>query len=372
MPRYIVIVSPSYGGAEKRFFDIYTGLRRAKRDIFYVAPSTLVDQLRADHPERRDVFDGLVAIDLPKWDALRFVWRYGKLLRGLPRRSTFHYPMHCLWPLHVGRNDSLSLSFVDCTMVPKLTARHSYGRLCYIAFFFVHKIDILSPSIFAAVRKSRMGRKAALTPGGTFLLPPRVLETKKKPIITFFSRLIEEKGILDFLDVVPALWSSLKGRVPKDFRLVIAGYGPLSSHVAEASAALRTRGIPIDFVGYKSAEEVVVDSAIVLSLQKTTNYPSRVVAESLVSGCAVIVRKSGDSTEFGYDLPGREYCEDALDAAELGHAIAAMIGKVCGREDFCMEVHARALRRFYSEDYLEYFDAMLSGGKAGHTSPAQS
>jgi hypothetical protein len=97
----------------------------------------------------------------------------------------------------------------------------------------------------------------------------------------------------------------------------------------------------------------------VLSLQQQTNFPSRVVAEALVSGCGVVVRDSGDSRRFG-ELPGLAYCRDPLDAADLAGAISALIRQVQGNPAFCREIRTAALARFSSPEYLRYFDALLS------------
>ena len=85
MRSYIVVVSPSYGGAEKRFFDIFTSLLRKGADVVLVAPSSLVDQLKADHQDRQDVLAALVPVTMGAWSRLEFVSKFRKLLRTLPR-----------------------------------------------------------------------------------------------------------------------------------------------------------------------------------------------------------------------------------------------------------------------------------------------
>jgi glycosyltransferase involved in cell wall biosynthesis len=357
--RFIVVVSPSYGGAEKRFFDVYTGLRRKHIDVHYIAPSLLVDLLKNDHPERADVFDGLIEVPLDRWSVAKFVWRYARVLRGLPRGSAFHYPMNCLWPLHFGRGDDLSMSFVDCKQIPRLFSTSRTTTMSFIAFGFVDKIDVLSPAIFEHVRASRAGRKATLTPGGTYLLPPLALESRKDPVAVFLGRFIEDKGILDLLEVAPAMWEALRQCVPADFELLIAGYGPLESQVRSSVEKSAAAGVPIRFVGYARAHDLMRRAAVVLSLQRETNFPSRVVAEALVSGCGVVVRDSGDSRRFG-ELPGLSYCQDSLDPSDLAGAVAKSIAQVRADPEFCVEVHAAALARFNSPSYLRYFEALLS------------
>src|SRR6185312_1644365 len=98
------------------------------------------------------------------------------------------------------------------------------------------------------------------------------------------------------------------------FEFRIAGYGPLQEHIAQRVAFLAGAGVPIAFIGYAAADALLPATAVVLSMQEVTNYPSRVVAEALMAGCAVVVRDTGDSREFGSDLPGLVYCSAHLDA----------------------------------------------------------
>ena len=109
MRSFIVIVSPSYGGAERRFFDVFTALRRRGEDVELVAPSSLLASLRAGHPDRGDLASALISIDMPLWSRIGFVRRFRSLLKQLPRGAHFHYPLNCLWPLHLGRGDRITM-----------------------------------------------------------------------------------------------------------------------------------------------------------------------------------------------------------------------------------------------------------------------
>ncbi len=355
---YIVMVSPAYGGAEKRFFDVFCGLRRQGMSIHYVAPSMLAAKLREDHPERTDVFAGLLEIPLVRWSPMQFVLAWRRMLMRLPRGSAFHYPMNCLWPLHLGRGDRLSMSVVDCMSVPRLMRTPRSAALNRIAFAFVRRVDVLSPSVYAHVQATRASAKTSLTPGGTYMLPTRA-GGSKTPSAVFLGRLVVEKGILDLLERLSALWEALRPRVGPDFRLRIAGYGPLEAQVRTAVDAAAAQGIPVVFDGYQAASDALDHAAVLLSLQTVTNYPSRVVAESLFAGTAVIVRDSGDSREFGAHLPGLEYCADELESEALAEAIARLSHAVC--TDACLRdaMRAAAHERFSSPAYLDYFRALI-------------
>lgn len=370
MRSYIVIVSPSYGGAEKRFFDIFTCLRRSGEDVVLIAPSNLVDQLKADHQDRHDVLAALAPVAMGAWSRLEFVRRFRKLLQTLPRGCSFHYPLNCLWPLHLGRGDKVSMSVTDCTRVPGFFGGTRTSLWTWLAFFFVARIDILSPAIFSALRRYRTAKKMSLTPGGTFLVPSPPAAWRRFPTVVFLGRLISDKGVDDFLDVLPDVWPLLRERASQDVSFQIAGYGSLQEHVATRVAALARSGVPIVFVGYAVASELLASAAVLLSMQESTNYPSRVVAEALIAGCGAIVRDTGDSREFGHDLPGLVYCHARLDARELADQLALLLDRIMLEPGFSDVVRNTALAKFSSKHCIDYFRDVMSLASSSGLRPA--
>ena len=152
MRSHIVVVSPSYGGAEKRFFDIFTALRRAGDDVVFVAPTSLSERLHADHPDRADVLQAVHAIPLQGWSRLRFMIKWWRELRYHKSGGHYHYPLNCLWMLHLGRRDRVTMSVADCTSVPGPFARKRTSVWAWVAFRFADRIDVLSPAILSHSR----------------------------------------------------------------------------------------------------------------------------------------------------------------------------------------------------------------------------
>ncbi len=361
MPSYIVVASPSYGGAEKRFFDILTGLRRGGDDVRLIAPSSLINRLRQDHPDRADVLSALIAVEMPRWGRAAFALRWSRLLRTLPRGSHFHYPINCLWPLHLGRGDRVTISMFDCTRVPSLFGGTLTSAWTWLAFFAVDRIDVLSPSMLAAMRAYWRVPQMSLTPGGTFMVPPAAAAAAaaKSPTVVFLGRLVPGKGVDEVLDVLPRTWQLLRDTHACGCSFQIAGYGAMEAHVRKRVERLRAEQVPVQFVGYVAADALLARAAVVLSMQDTTNYPSRVVAEGLMAGCGAIVRDTGDSREFGTDLPGLEYCRAELDAAELASQVARLVGRVVAEPGFSASVRDAARQRFSSPAYIAYFRRLI-------------
>lgn len=358
MRSYIVLVSPSYGGAEKRFFDIFTSMRRAGLDITLVGPASLTSQLLADHPERADVAGAVLTVPLGAWSRGGFIAAWRRVLQGLPRGGNFHYPLNCLWPLHLLRGDRVSLSLVDCTRVCGPLGGTVTSAWGWLSCFFAARIDVLSPAIFTAMRGYRTAPKMSLTPGGTYIVAAPPAPVPKTPEIIFISRLVPGKGVLEWLAVLPAVWERLAAQAPAALQFTLAGYGALEQEVASRVRELAGAGVPVRFIGYAAAEEVLPPAAIVLSMQEPTNFPSRVVAEGLLAGSAVIVRDTGDSRQFG-QLPGLVYCQPQLDAAELAAQIGALLPRVLDQPAFRAELQAAALERFSSPAYIDYFRDLI-------------
>jgi glycosyltransferase involved in cell wall biosynthesis len=355
---YIVIVSPSYGGAEKRFFDIFRALRAQGEKVCLIAPSSLTRRLLGDHPDEPDLVDAVISVPLKAWRPLDFIRKYRRLLATLPHRSSFHYPLNCLWPLHLGRGDRVTLSVADCVHTPGPTLFNRVGLWTWLSFFAVDHVDVLSPGILGNMKAYRMARKMSLTPGGTFIEAPPANDSARRPEVVLVSRLVELKGIDHLLDVLPAVWQRLDGHVPPDFGFRIAGYGPLQDHVTTRIAALAKSGVPVEFIGYADAKSLFPGVAIALSMQEATNYPSRVVAEALSSGCGVIIRGTGDSRQFG-TLPGLLYCSADLDADELAEQISSLVSQVTTDPTFSSQIREAALDRFSGRASVDYFQRIL-------------
>jgi glycosyltransferase involved in cell wall biosynthesis len=360
MRSYIVISSPSYGGAEKRFFDVFTSLARKGDDVIFIAPDPLIQQLKLDHPDREDIFDFLLGVPIYKWSRLKFLLALRRLLRTLPRCASYHYPLNCLWPLHLGRGDRVSMSMVDCTLVPALFGGTVAGAWSWLSFFFVAKIDVLSPSIFEALQRYSTASKMSLTPGGTYVVPFTVRTACKEPIVVFLSRLIPGKGVEDFLSILPEIWNKLDKRGTLRVTFKIAGYGSLEPWVIGRVAELAGRGVPISFIGFSTAEDLFAVSSVALSMQDITNYPSRVVAEALMAGCGVIVRDTGDSRKFGNDVTGLVYCGQELVAQELACQIELLLGRILHEVGFQELVRSGAQDKFNAKQYIDYFRHIMT------------
>lgn len=355
---YFVLVTPDIGGAEKRFFDVFTAMRRAGSDVMLIGPSGLLAKLRSEYADRDDVLAATIGVPLAPYTPLSFMKGFFALLRTLPRGSSFHYPLNCLWPLHLGRGDRVTMSVVDSARVPKLFGTTRTNRWTWLAMQFSPRIDVLNPAHIEAMKGYRAAPRMSLTPGGTFLIPPAAVEVPREPAVVFMGRLVPLKGLDDYLDVLPGVWRELRRDAPPGLSFDFAGYGPLEEHLRSRVAELQLQGVPVRFLGYAQASTLLAKSAVLVSMQERSNFPSRGVAEALIAGCGVVVRDTGDSRAFGTDVPGLMYCGGVLDAVEVAGRVRALLAEAADA-GWRREVGAAAMKRFSSTEYLDYFSAVM-------------
>jgi glycosyltransferase involved in cell wall biosynthesis len=356
---YIVIPSPSYGGAEKRFFDIFVALRRQGSCISLIAPDQLIDAFIRDYKDRDDVFSYLLPVPIKKWSRSRFIFELYKTLRNIPNGQNYHYPINCLWLLHIGRSDRVTMTVADCKRPPRLLGGTVNSVWTWLSFFFVEKVDILNPDIFSAMQGYLAAPKMDLTPQGTYILPPKKISSIKEPKIVFLGRLVPDKGIKELLTLIPEIWRNLCKKRKANFKFEIAGYGNLESYVMDSVRVLCQAGIPISYVGFKNSHEFFASASIVLSVQRGTNYPSRIVPEALMAGCGVIVRDSGDSRRFGENIPGLLYCSEELETKELAAQIENLFCRINYEAHFQDSIRDFASARFSNQETITYFSDIM-------------
>ncbi|MGD9639428.1 MAG: glycosyltransferase [Alphaproteobacteria bacterium] len=229
----------------------------------------------------------------------------------------------------------------------------------YLAGLFADKIDVLSSDIFNNLKKSFMlKQKCSQTPNGSFVFANDYKALSKKPYVVFLSRLTEGKGLTDFLNILPKLWEEIKIKAPKNIEFIIAGKGNLFDFAQKQTLLLKENGIPISMAGEVHTPSFLQNVSVFLSLQEVTNYPSRVIAESLFSGTQVIIRNTGDSKKIG-NLTGIDYCSATLNDKELSEKILISIKKALNEEHIKQTI-LEAKNIFSSKKTIDYFESLIS------------
>lgn len=352
--KYIVLVGGAIGGAEKRFSDIF----RAQIDQGYnvkMILSRVLASLLFSSEELNKYRDHLVVFEGSRWRPFLFILQfYWWLLTSSKKTDVFHYPLNPLFFLHFFPHRPFTMSLCDSTRysMPPFKGRHD--RMDYSAMKYARTVDVLSPHVYSKVSElDFIKHKVHQTPQGTFVYLPRLSPGPvSNQVVAFFGRLDNGKGLELFFDAVETLCS-------KDFfkkslwEFKVYGEGRLRDFVKDKVRSLSLHGARISWEGYQPADKVLNEVQVVCSLQQETNYPSRVVAESLLFGREVLVVKTGNSNLFG-ELPGLHYVENSVEGFCEG---IEKIDKEIGQKTFSdlkMISHA-ARNRFCDLKYIQYF-----------------
>ena len=361
--KFIVIPTLAIGGAEKRFFDIFCSLSTNYNSIYYlVLPKSLFIQISAQISITELILDRIIIIGEESDTLFTFCFKYYRWLnKNSIKGMHFHYPVNCLFPLHFFKGHILSISLTDCFYEPTFFSTSKSKVRQRLTMLFASKIDVLNETIYTNLKDNLWfsKKKLSITPGGTFVAPESCSYSVKSPKVAIVSRLIDGKGILEFLDILPAIWQSIVDKVPEDFLFSVCGDGPLAEIVDKKIRKYRFEGIPINYEGFVIPSKFLTDVSIVLSLQVVTNYPSRVVAESIMSGCHVFIRDSGDSKMFGNDSIAFSYISNTLNPLEISHKIVEILEKT-KNDNFIQKIRLKGIDKFASKSTTDYFDKLIS------------
>lgn len=152
-------------------------------------------------------------------------------------------------------------------------------------------IDILYPSKLDKFSKYNNVKNITYTPG-SFTNLEEYKPTKKKNIIVFASRLIEEKNPLLALKAVNLCRNELR---TNQYKTLICGNGPELQSLIEYVNHNNINDL-VEFKGYVNTKKIVSNACIFLSLQKNENYPSQSLLEAISSGCYIIASNVGDTS----------------------------------------------------------------------------
>lgn len=348
MKKFIILASGGIGGAEKRFFDIFKAMVDAGDNVYLVLPSCLYYLLGTNESE---ISSRVILIDMEVWSPIKFICKlYFTVVYKSNSTDVFHYPLNPAFFLHFYPVRKFSLSYCYCYSRPKLGWNKALS-LQWLASLFASRIDILNSTIYSEFQLAslRGNRKASLTPGGTFIYPPKLELTNKELRFSFLSRMEEGKGLDVLFKVIPIIHNYYHLIGNSDVVFDIFGSGSLSAYVSDLAIDMKQKGIDVNYHGFVDSSSVFPKSKVVFSLQEKTNYPSRVVGEALINGCEVIILNSGDSKEFG-QLEGLHYlCEDLSNIRDVLRTI--MNSNVLKAR--CISNGAR--EKFCSQDYIDYF-----------------
>ncbi len=298
---YIVFPSTCLAGCEKRIIEVACFIAKSNRsvNIHVVAPRALINEIDLSqeflgiHNINNLTLHGLSGKTSYYLDFWLSCFRF---FLGQPRGIAVHYPL--TYPLLLKR---LFNHFVIVSWVANCAPSRRYKRrlprvMTWLGFIEANAVDVLNPSSYRLIARSLLlKRKASLTYGGTHVNSRLYNPKEKEYIASFLGRLIPEKQGLRYVQLLPLVSSILeaKGLPVPDF--YICGWGEEEEAIRNLIATNEYSNISVKLFASNNPAQILSRTMIFFSLQVSSNYPSKALAESMVAGAFPVLSESPDS-----------------------------------------------------------------------------
>ena len=360
MKTFIFLSTIGVGGAEKRFSCLFIYLTRIlKADVHLVLDRRTFDKLSIQ-PETVELSLDDVRLhiyDLKNGSFLNFSKAVNRFLALQTGPCCAHFPLKVPFILKKNRPSRLLASWVS-TSLPKVSDS-SLNLFIGVWFGLISAdvIDVLNPEVFARLNQLLIfKKKIKITEGGTFIDAKIYKPASKLDEVVFLGRLEAEKQALRLVRCLPELFSQLVNAGYPKLKFLILGDGDQSREIEDELSKSVYEGIPVQ-VGYTDNPSKKLSSAsIFLSLQRTSNYPSKSLAESLASGAYPVVTEAGDTGIFLEGCPHFSYVPIEFSPIDLFEAIANFLGNTKeAKLKISAENAAYASARFNIDRQARYF-----------------
>lgn len=380
----VLINNTGLGGAERRFAQVYEGLRRRNAPVALVINASLLARLRGaglltatDEPALiLPEPMGRVAARLAQWmkpagaaaGALAFGLRKLDYLLGCPRvfrwlRARRPQVMHVVLG---GVYVALPLQMLHCTppavvSVTNPSLRAMVGAALGVKLFGLSLrrariVDTLSNLIADAVRREGVdAARIRVAPGSSVDTARFRPAPAKRPWVVFSGRLIEEKNPALFIEACGLVAGRLRGTQP-DLRFFVLGDGPLR---ADVERLIGRHGLqPLVRVGWlERVEPVLGEARVFVSLQRTDNYPSQALLEAMACGLAVVATDVGSTGKIVDGTVGRRV---QADPAAVADAVVELLANPAQAEAMGRRARERVIRDHSMEAYLDYMERLYA------------
>jgi glycosyltransferase involved in cell wall biosynthesis len=380
----VLINNTGLGGAERRFAQVYEGLRRRNAPVALVINASLLARLRGaglltatDEPALiLPEPMGRVAARLAQWmkpagaaaGALAFGLRKLDYLLGCPRvfrwlRARRPQVMHVVLG---GVYVALPLQMLHCAppavvSVTNPSLRAMVGAALGVKLFGLSLrrariVDTLSNLIADAVRREGVdAARIRVAPGSSVDTARFRPAPAKRPWVVFSGRLIEEKNPALFIEACGLVAGRLRGTQP-DLRFFVLGDGPLR---ADVERLIGRHGLqPLVRVGWlERVEPVLGEARVFVSLQRTDNYPSQALLEAMACGLAVVATDVGSTGKIVDGTVGRRV---QADPAAVADAVVELLANPAQAEAMGRRARERVIRDHSMEAYLDYMERLYA------------
>lgn len=330
---------------EKRLGGLFLHLAERGEDVRLVAPRALFEQLCASS-EHSGLREQTARLDLLEGNPKRanFSAHVKRVLDRSPN-GVFHYGLGSPFRLHRSRSNR-TLYTIPNSSLSQYSAR---GRIdLYGGVLRSTRVDVLDPQVFSSLSLQFPWRRGSfsLTPGSyvdlTRFTPIPIAQ--REDAIAFLGLFSDEKQAPRLVQQLPQFLHLLEQGGVSAPRVWLMGRDAGASSVTQQVSELRDPRVR----AWQEPDpaSVLPRAKVFLSLQRSTNHPSKSLLEAMACGVAPVVTDTRDSRR---SAPARlaEYVPRDFTAHDLARACLPILL----RERAEADAHAAAMRSFLARHF---------------------
>lgn len=351
---YILIqFSGEPSGAEKRFINIWKKFNsKNNKSIFLMTHKKTLDYFSFSSIEKENI----LLFDTKKTNYISQYIAVFKLLNKIEKNSIIHF-VNTYYPF-------LSLFSRSCFVISWLqpfnpislkNLKFYHIILFFIGFIFSKHIDVLNPKNYKNFKKFFFFKRILNTPTSNNIDKKLFIPDIKDNSLVFLGRFEMDKGIDKLIRIIPYLENKLNNQNKIDVvNIFIIGKGKeqekINDLINQKYKSLKITNL------YSDKPHIFLNKAkVFLSLQKSSNYPSRSLVEAMYSGCLPIITDAGDSKLVGDDKK-LFFVEKNIKPDDLSDLIIKIFN--LKREDYkelSEKIREDAISKFDNDDQFKYF-----------------
>jgi|GEM_PF-1770189 len=328
-PVYIVLSTAGVGGAEKRFTDNWYQLMKD----FGLNVHLVMDvqthtglMCQAGYADKLLPNEKLHVLDLGGGHFRTYCKAVHRFFATQPEGGIVHYPLAYVPGVQWRFRHRLLISWVNSAMPPFNARQWKLGLGVWAGLFAADHVDVLNPENIRRISSvPGMRRKLTLTTGGTQVDSHMYLPGDKLGDLVFLGRAEPEKQCLRFVECLPHLHDLLMRAGHKNYRFRVCGEGREAPAIKAILHSDAFRDVPVEFGYSPFPEQVLGKASVYFSLQKTSNYPSKALAEAIACGAFPVLTEVGESDLMVQGCPYYAFVPRAFTAADLFQAVSSFL-----------------------------------------------
>ena len=341
-------------GAEKRFLNIWKNLVNYNKPVYLVTHLKTLDYILLNDFERKFV----IIYNSKKLTYLSQLFSIYQNHKKIDKNSILHFTNSYFPLISLITSSSYVISWLQPFSLfsfKNLKIRHFF--LFLIGFLFAKNIDVLNPKNYKLFKNIFFFKKLFNTPISNNVDKKEFYPETKNNSIVFLGRLESDKGVSLLLNSIKFLDNKLKSyNENEEIIIYILGKGPQESVVKKFIYNNCLNKVKIKNFYTNKPNHYLNKSKIFVSLQQSSNYPSRALVEAMFSGCIPIITNTEDSELMG-SKNNLLFINKKIKPDQLSDIILNILSYDDKKiKDLSMKIRKEAIVLFDNDKQINYFN----------------